>query len=78
MTISPSTEQPGLCRVPQDAHHSEVFVLCVANKSFNRDYERVLQEVIVDHAVGHCDVVVISTGSKEGITLVELNIPDSI
>ena len=64
--------------MPEQGHHSEVIILGVAGQLLDGDDEGVLQEVIVDHAVGHGDVVVVAAGGKQGISSVELHISDCI
>ena len=78
MSISPSTEQPGLCWMPPDGHHPKVIILGVAHQPLDWDYQGVLQQVIVHHPVGHCDVTVVPTGGKERVTFVELDVSDCI
>ena len=64
--------------MPEQGHHSKVIILGVASQLLDGDYEGVLQQVIVDHAVGHGDVVIIATRGKQWISPVELNVSDCI
>ena len=64
--------------MPEQRHDPEVIILGVTSQLLDGDNEGVLEQVIVDHAMGHCDVVVISTRGKQRISSVELDISDCI
>ena len=64
--------------MPEQRHDSEVIILGVTGQLLDGDDERVLEQVIVYHAMGHRDVIVIPTRGKQRISSVKLDIPDCI
>lgn len=70
-------EDPRLCGVKDDIQDAQVPGDIVSSKNFDRHNERILQEVIVDHAVTHNYGAVIRSGGKERVLSVEGHRPQS-
>ena len=53
--------------MPEYGHDAEVVILGVAAQLLDGDNQRVLEQVVIHHAVRHRDVVVVPAGGEQGI-----------
>ena len=53
--------------MPEYGHDAEVVILGVAAQPLDGDNQRVLEQVVIHHAVRHRDVVVVPAGGEQGI-----------
>ena len=60
--------------MPEYGHDAEVVILGVAAQLLDGDNQRVLEQVVIHHAVRHRDVVVVPAGGEQRIPEIEVSI----